>query len=144
MGDRTRQARDTILRFQSDNGAGVLIRTAYEGWSGGTVLGRGMALAGRGGFGHNPPRSYFWIVREEKVVSEILDRLERVWVVGERTRKQERRSKRVPAHYRTAAERDRHLRGGILRFPPRTVPFLRLLVALRKHAILTYLPLEAR
>ena len=63
---------------------------------------------------------------------------------GERTRKQERRSKRAPAHYLTAAERDRPLRGCILRFPPRTVPFLRLLAALRKHAMLTYFPLEAR
>ena len=52
--------------------------------------------------------------------------------------------KRAPAHYLTAAERDRTPRGCILRFPPRTVPFLRLLAALRKHAVLTYLPLEAR
>lgn len=51
-------------------------------------------------------------------------------------------SKRARAHYLTAAERDRNLRGCILRFPPRTVPFLRLLAALRKHAVLTYLPLE--
>ena len=52
--------------------------------------------------------------------------------------------KRARAHYLTAAERDRTLRGCILRFPPRTVPFLRLFAALRKHAVLTYLPLEAR
>ena len=61
-----------------------------------------------------------------------------------RTIKQERMSKRVPAHYLTTAERDRNLRGGILIFPPRPVPFLRLLAALRKHAVLTYFPLEAR
>ena len=52
--------------------------------------------------------------------------------------------KRARAHYLTAAERDRTLRGCILRFPPRTVPFLRLFAALRKHEVLTYLPLEAR